>query len=78
MSKGWYGLLAPAKTPRPVFERLAREGEKIARSADTAAKFAEWGLEPAGMTLEKFAEQIRTERALNRKIIDEIGGITLD
>ena len=78
MSKGWYGLLAPAITPRPVLERLAREAETIVHSADTAAKFAEWGLEPAGMTLERFSEQIRAERALNAKIIAEIGGITLD
>lgn len=78
LSKAWYGLLAPAKTPRPVLERLAAETTGIVRSREFADRLAEWGLEPTTVSLEAFAAQIRADRERNRGVVSAIGGVTLN
>ena len=46
--EGWNGLLAPAKTPRVVIEKLARETAAAVRHPDVQKRFTELGAEPVG------------------------------
>ena len=46
--EGWNGLLAPAKTPRAVIEKLARETAAAVRHPDVQKRFTELGAEPVG------------------------------
>jgi tripartite-type tricarboxylate transporter receptor subunit TctC len=56
-SSTWYGLFAPAATPRPIVERLNREVTALLRG-DLGKKFEEQGLIPWPTTPEEFARII--------------------
>lgn len=57
----WFGVLAPAATPRPVTARLADEMRKIIRSPEFGKRMAEIGAEPIGNTPEQMAQQIKED-----------------
>jgi tripartite-type tricarboxylate transporter receptor subunit TctC len=44
----WFGLLAPAATPKPVVDRLAAEMRKVVADPGFRARMAEQGLEVVG------------------------------
>lgn len=60
----WFGILAPAATPKEVVTRLNTEMVKIIHSAEFRRKMADIGAEPIGNTPEQMARQIKddTER----------------
>ena len=60
-ASGWYGLLAPAATPKPIIARLHVEAAKALHSPDIVAKLASQGAEPVGNTPEEFTAFIRSE-----------------
>jgi tripartite-type tricarboxylate transporter receptor subunit TctC len=60
-ASGWYGLLAPAATPKPVIARLNAEAVKALRAPDVVEKLSGQGAEPVGSTPEEFAAFIRSE-----------------
>ncbi|HEX2829657.1 MAG TPA: tripartite tricarboxylate transporter substrate binding protein [Burkholderiales bacterium] len=57
----WWGVLAPARTPAPVVQRLSGEIAKIVRAPDVAKDFAERGFEPVGNTPADFRAFIESE-----------------
>ena len=57
----WFGLLAPAGTPRAVIQALADGVARAARSPDLRQKLIEQGAEPVGNTPEEFERQLREE-----------------
>lgn len=59
----WVGILAPAKTPRSIVDRLQREIVAILGEADVQERFTILGIEPVGNTPEQFADQIRADLA---------------
>jgi tripartite-type tricarboxylate transporter receptor subunit TctC len=50
--EGWNGLLAPAKTPRAVIEKLQRETAAAVRHPDVQKRFSDLGAEPVGSSPE--------------------------
>jgi len=50
----WFGVLAPAGTPKDVINRLSAEIAKIARSPDMRERLEGMGAEPVGSTPEEF------------------------
>ena len=60
-ASGWYGLLAPAATPRPVIGRLHAEAVKALRLPDVVERLSGQGAEPVGNTPEDFGAFIRSE-----------------
>jgi len=58
---GWYGFAAPARTPRPIIERLHAEVVKIAQNPKVKARLASQGLELVGNSPEEFDAFIRSE-----------------
>ena len=70
---GWYGLAAPAKTPRPIIDRLYREVAKIAQDPKMKARLAGQGLELVGNTPEEFDAFIRAEIAKWAKVLTAAG-----
>ena len=75
-ASGWYGLLAPAATPRAVITRLHAETAQALRQPDVVERLSGQGAEPVGNTPEEFAAFIRSEidkwanlvRAANMKV----------
>jgi len=60
-ASGWYGLVAPAATPKDVLARLNAEAVKALRSPDVADKLSGQGAEPAPGSPGDFAAFIRAE-----------------
>ena len=59
----WVGILAPAKTPRPVVDRLHAEIAALLQTSEVRERFGVLGIEPVGNTPEEFAAQIRADLA---------------
>lgn len=57
----WFGLFAPAKTPKEIVTRLNGEIDRIIKSRDLSERFLKDGLEPTGGSPESFAAFIRAE-----------------
>ena len=60
---GWNGILAPAKTPRPIIDRLHAAIVQVVRSPEMAAETAAQGIAAIGNTPEEFARVIRADMA---------------
>jgi tripartite-type tricarboxylate transporter receptor subunit TctC len=69
----WYGILAPAGTPRPIVQRLNAELVKIMNSADVKERLAAMGTEPRSSTPEEFAAYIREEIAKWGDVVRKAG-----
>ena len=66
----WYGLLAPAGTPRPIIERLHVEATRALAAPDVRdLLFARNGLEPNGAGPDAFAASIAAEIPEYRRIV---------
>ncbi len=61
-ASSWFGLVAPAKTPRPLVDQLSSQVAKALREPDMQARFAELGARLVGSSPDEFAELIRKER----------------
>ena len=57
----WYGMLAPAKTPKEIITRLHLEVTRILQQPETRERFAGDGADPVGNTPEEFARFIQSE-----------------
>ncbi|MET0964096.1 MAG: tripartite tricarboxylate transporter substrate binding protein [Noviherbaspirillum sp.] len=57
----WFGLLAPAATPKDITQRLNREIVQIIKSPEFQKQMAEIGAEPVGNTQAEMARQIQEE-----------------
>jgi len=68
---GWFGLMAPAGTPREVIDKVQRDSAKILQSEEFKAKLAQQGMAPVGNTPAEFAAAIREESARWAKVIRE-------
>ena len=60
-ASAWFGLLAPASTPRAVVELLQRHVSAILRQPEVAKQFLEQGAEPVGSTPDEFSKLIAAE-----------------
>ncbi|MFO0519016.1 MAG: tripartite tricarboxylate transporter substrate-binding protein [bacterium] len=57
----WFGISAPAGTPRPLILRIARDLHAAVASTDVKERFARLGLEPQVGTPEAFDRIIRED-----------------
>lgn len=73
----WFGLLAPAKTPRPVVEQLGREVARILQLPDVQERMLGLGAVPKSSTPDEFDRFIRAEIAKLGKVI-KAAGIRID
>ncbi len=69
----WFGLLAPAATPRNVITRVNAETMKVLAMPDIRSALAAQGLETRGGTPEQFGDYIRNEIAKITKIAKTAG-----
>jgi tripartite-type tricarboxylate transporter receptor subunit TctC len=69
----WYGVVAPAGTPREIVARLNGELTRIMKSADGRERMTGAGFDPMTSTPEYFAEFLQAEIARYAKIIKASG-----
>jgi tripartite-type tricarboxylate transporter receptor subunit TctC len=69
----WVGISAPAGTPQPIVDRLAREFAVALKQPDVRDKLAALGAEPAGTSGEAFTRMVREDVALWAKTVKAAG-----
>ncbi|HEV8111102.1 MAG TPA: tripartite tricarboxylate transporter substrate binding protein [Burkholderiales bacterium] len=70
---GWFGVLAPAATPRPIVERLSADANRVLADPDVRSRMIALGADPRGNTPEEFARFIREDQAKWAKLMREAG-----
>lgn len=73
----WFGLLAPAATPKPVVTKLHAEIVKIINSAEFKKQMLDIGAEPIGNKPDEMAKQIKEETEKFAGLV-KAGKVTLD
>jgi len=72
-SDNWYGLLAPARTPRPVVMKLNAAVTRALADPEVSRKLLASGAIPAPTTPEQFGAQLADELARWGRIVREKG-----
>lgn len=70
-SGAWFGLLAPAGTPKTVVDKLSDETARILKLPDVSKRISELGAEPVGSTPAQFTALIKEEIAKWAKVIKD-------
>jgi tripartite-type tricarboxylate transporter receptor subunit TctC len=70
----WFGVFAPAATPKPILGKLAAAVTRIIQEPSFRQRmFIERAVEPAGATLDDFARFILEQRKVSERIVQESG-----
>jgi tripartite-type tricarboxylate transporter receptor subunit TctC len=69
----WWGIVAPAGTPKPVIGRLHNELSAVLATAETRKRFETEGGEAVQMSSEDFGKFIVSETAKWAKVVKEAG-----
>src|SRR5258708_584736 len=72
-ANNWWGILAPAGTPRDIVERLHREVNEILGSAETKKRFETEGAEVVRMERGEFARYLAAETERWGKVVKAAG-----
>lgn len=67
----WYGLFAPAKTPKAIVERIQREVHAVLQLPEIRDRYMKGGFEPVGNKPEEFAQQVRDDLARWGKVVKD-------
>ena len=59
----WTAFFAPAKTPRPIIERLQKEVARVVHTPEVKERFAQMGLEPVGSTPQELGRIVARDLA---------------
>ncbi len=73
----WFGVLAPAATPKDILARLNTEMVKVIGSPEFRKRMEEIGAEPVGNSIEQFAELIRSDTEKFAGLVKE-AKVTID
>jgi tripartite-type tricarboxylate transporter receptor subunit TctC len=71
----WFGMAAPARTPRAIIDKLNAECNRILQMPDVKRRLDELGLEVQGGTPEQFAAFVKKEADRLQKLIKD-GALT--
>jgi tripartite-type tricarboxylate transporter receptor subunit TctC len=61
ISYSWFGISAPARTPAPIVERIAREMQVVLKQPDVVKRWHEIGAESSSMTPAEFGAFVKAE-----------------
>ena len=70
---GWYGMFAPAKTPKPIVDKLSADINKALKDPDSLGKWKTLGFDPIGSTPAEFAKRQKDDLAYWKKMIEYTG-----
>ena len=69
----WYGMLAPAQTPKDIIARLHAEATRVLQQPEIRERFAGDGADPVGNAPEEFRRYIQSEITKWAKVAREAG-----
>ncbi|TMH85575.1 MAG: tripartite tricarboxylate transporter substrate binding protein [Betaproteobacteria bacterium] len=70
-NEGWFGIVAPAGTPRQIIAKVYRDTKKALDTTELKARFFAQGLVPIGNSPEEFATAMKAETALWANVVKE-------
>lgn len=70
---GWFGIFAPAKTPRAIIDRLSEETRRAVGAPDIRQRLIDLGAEPLGSSPEDFAAHVKAEYRKWGKLTKDAG-----
>ncbi len=73
ISESWFGAVAPAKTPRPIIQKLNTDIVGILKQPDTRERFERGGADPVYGSPEEFGNLMKSEYARFEKLFREAG-----
>ena len=73
----WLGVMAPAKTPRPILEQLNAAINKVINEPDVKETWAKQGAQPMGMSIDQFDKFLRQEIVKWAKVV-KVSGAKVD
>jgi len=72
-ASSWVGILAPAKTPRPIVEKLNRELNALLTSPEVVERLAALGIAATPGTPEQYSEQMKSDLAKYGQVVKAAG-----
>jgi tripartite-type tricarboxylate transporter receptor subunit TctC len=73
VTESWFGVVAPAKTPRAIVLQLNKDINEILNTADTRERFLRQGAEAVGGTPEEFQKLMQAEYVRYQKLVKDAG-----
>ena len=70
---GWYGMFAPARTPKPIVDKLSTDINKALKDPDSPEKWQMLGFDPIGRMPAEFAKRQKEDLAYWKKMIEYTG-----
>ena len=71
--EGWYGIFAPAKTPKPIVDKLSADINKVLMEPASLEKWKTLGFDPIGSTPAEFAKRQKDDLAYWKQMIEYTG-----
>jgi tripartite-type tricarboxylate transporter receptor subunit TctC len=68
---GWFGIVAPAGTPREIIDKVYRDTKRALEASDLKARLYVQGLAPVGNTPEEMGKAMKEESALWARVVRE-------
>ena len=68
---GWFGIVAPAGTPKDIVDKVYRDTKKALEASDLKARLYVQGLAPVGNTPAEMARAMKAESALWARVVKE-------
>src|SRR5918996_2791012 len=68
---GWFGIVAPAGTPKEIVQKVYADTRKALEASDLRARLYVQGLAPVGNAPEQMAREMKEESALWAKVVRE-------
>jgi tripartite-type tricarboxylate transporter receptor subunit TctC len=70
---GWFGLFAPAGTPKAIADRIAADAGNVLRMPEVSARLRGLALTPTGLGSAEFAATIRRDRVYWDTVVRKVG-----
>src|SRR6266850_2152652 len=70
-NSGWFGIVAPAGTPREIVQRVYLETRRALETTELKARFYAQGLTPVANSPEEFARAMKAESAMWARVVRE-------
>ena len=73
--ESWFGILAPARTPKPVIERINAAVAKLLKDPTILGRLHAQGVEPRALPPEAFARLVADDYATMAKVVKTVGKV---
>ena len=70
---GWYGMFAPARTPKPIVDKLSADINQALKAPESLEKWKTLGFDPIGSTPAQFAKRQKDDLVYWKQMIDYTG-----